>query len=344
MLSPMRQYCLMGTQTLEQIIDDAGRLPVDHDRLEDRYRGVMLGVAAGNCLGIPVEGQSASAIRRHHPDGVRDIDPAEHDRPWDDDLAQTVMVAETLLEDSELDPDRLAARFLRWSRDNGRGIGVLTRQVLDEIAAGKSAAEASLEVWEQSGWSTAGNGAVMRCAPVALRWRRSGAALVRNARASALATHYDARCEWSTVAFSAALATTLSGPTVPVDELASALEEAAGTDWAAAGVGHVVEAIRQVPQRDLQELRLDDPMDMGYTLKAMQVGLWCLMQPGELEPSLIGVVSSGGDADTNGAVSGAALGARAGAQALPPRWLRRIGRAEHLVRLADRLRSIEGND
>lgn len=339
----MRQYCLMGTQTLEQIIDDAGRLPVDPDQLEDRYRGVMLGVAAGNCLGIPVEGQSASSIRRHHPDGVRDIDPAEHDRPWDDDLAQTVMVAEAVLEDSELDPDRLAARFLRWRRDNGRGIGVLTGQVLDEIAAGKSAAEASLEVWEQSGWSTAGNGAVMRCAPVALRWRRSGAALVRNARASALATHYDARCEWSTVAFSAALATTLSGPTVPVDELASALEEAAGTDWAAEGVGHVVEAIRQVSQRDLQELRLDDPMDMGYTLKAMQVGLWCLMQPDELEPALIGVVSSGGDTDTNGAVSGAALGARAGARALPPRWLRRIGRAEHLVGLADRLRSIEGD-
>ena len=167
---------------------------------------------------------------------------------------------------------------------------------------------------------------------------------MRNARASALATHYDARCEWSTVAFSVALATTLSGRTVPVDELAAALEEAAGTDWAAAGVGHVVEAIRQVPKRGLQELRLDDPMDMGYTLKAMQVGLWCLLQPGELEPTLIGVVSAGGDADTNGAVAGAALGARAGAQALPRRWLRRIGGAEHLARLADRLLSIEGND
>ena len=168
--------------------------------------------------------------------------------------------------------------------------------------------------------------------------------MVRNARASALATHYDARCEWSTVAFSIALATTLSGRMVPVEELASALEEAAGTDWAAEGVGHVVEAVRQVPKRGLQELRLDDPMDMGYTLKAMQVGLWCLLQPGELEPTLIAVVSSGGDADTNGAVAGAALGARAGAQALPRRWLRRIGGAEHLVHLTDRLQSLEGDD
>ena len=338
----MRHYCGMGTQTLERIVDEAARQPVDPAVLENRYRGVLLGVAAGNCLGSPVEGQSASAIRRHYPDGVRDIDPAEHDRAWDDDLAQTVLVAETLIEDEEMDPDRLGARLVEWSRDNGRGIGVLTRQVLGEIAGGKSAAEASLEVWEQSGWSTAGNGAVMRCSPVALRWRRSGAALVRNARASALATHYDARCEWSTVAFSVALACILSGGDLSLDELASALEEAAGTDWAAAGVGHVVEAIREVPKRGLRELRLDDPMDMGYTLKAMQVGLWCLVERPELEQGLIAVVSFGGDADTNGAVAGAALGACAGADELPRRWLRRIGGADYLAQLADRLHSLSG--
>jgi ADP-ribosylglycohydrolase len=127
-----------------------------------------------------------------------------------------------------------------------------------------------------------------------------------------------------------------------LEELASALEEAAGTDWAAAGVGHVVEAIREVPKRGLRELRLDDPMDMGYTLKAMQVGLWCLVERPELEQGLIAVVSLGGDADTNGAVAGAALGACAGAGELPRRWLRRIGGADYLVQLADRLHALAG--
>jgi ADP-ribosylglycohydrolase len=83
-------------------------------------------------------------------------------------------------------------------------------------------------------------------------------------------------------------------------------------------------------------------MDMGYTLKAMQVGLWCLVERPELEQGLTAVVSFGGDADTNGAVAGAALGACAGADELPRRWLRRIGGADYLAQLADRLHSLSG--
>jgi ADP-ribosylglycohydrolase len=38
------------------------------------------------------------------------------------------------------------------------------------------------------------------------------------------------------------------------------------------------------------------------------------------EAALIDVVNRGGDADTNGAITGALLGARHGAAAIPDRW------------------------
>ena len=67
----------------------------------------------------------------------------------------------------------------------------------------------------------------------------------------------------------------------------------------------------------------------GYTVLTTQVGFWAAAQPGALEDVLLAVVNEGGDADTNGAVAGALLGAKHGLDAIPQRWLDRIrGRAE----------------
>ncbi len=327
----------MGTEALEEIVDEAASRGADGSSLMTRYRTVILGVAVGNALGIPMEGESRGAIRKRWPEGVTEIAPEELHRPWDDDLAQTVLLAQASLRTEDLNLEYLAQEFVRWRDENGRGIGQLTRDVIEEFAAGRPALEAARIVWERSGWSTAGNGAVMRCAPVALRHRRSGAALVRNARTSALVTHYDARCQWSTVVVDVALAAALSDGPPDVERLAVATEDIGARDGEAAALAQLVEAIRATSGAALEDLELDDPMDMGYTLKAMQVALWCLQQHDGFEAVVAGVVAAGGDTDTNGAVAGAALGARTTPDAIPERWLEKVPRTEELVGLADQL-------
>jgi ADP-ribosylglycohydrolase len=323
----------MTTKGLEDIVDAVGGAAP----ARERYRGVMLGLAAGNCLGLPVEGQSHHWIRRHHPGGVRDVDPAERERPWDDDVAHSLIVAEALLSTQDVNPDDIGRRLVVWRDQNGRGIGQLNAEVIAEIASGRPVLEAARVVWERSGWSSAGNGAVMRCAPVALRHRRSGAALVRNARLSARVTHHDARCEWSTVVVDVSLAVALAGGTPDLDELATATERVAEGEAEPAVVDQVVDAIREARDADLEGLELDDPMDMGYTLKAMQVALWCCRQEGSFEDIVSDVVTAGGDADTNGSVAGAVMGARATSEAIPRRWIEALPASAQLVELADRL-------
>jgi ADP-ribosyl-[dinitrogen reductase] hydrolase len=156
-----------------------------HSQAELRraYHGAMLGLAVGNALGAPVEGAPGELVRRRFPDGVRDISHHERERPWDDDVAQAVLLAEALLANGSLDLDDLAARLLEWFRAGGRGIGWLTHQVVTRLAAGGPAAEAARRAWEDSGRSAAGNGAVMRCAPVALRWRQDPERLLSEALA-----------------------------------------------------------------------------------------------------------------------------------------------------------------
>jgi ADP-ribosylglycohydrolase len=334
----------MPTLALEKLVDEASEAHVDAEVLRDRYRGVILGVAVGNALGIPAEGESQHAIRRHWPQRLTDIDAAELDRPWDDDLAQTVVLGDALLRTADLNPDYFAQQLVRWSRDNGRGIGLLTRDVIAELEAGSPALSAARAVWERSGWSTAGNGAVMRCSPVALRCRTSGAQLVRSARTSCLVTHYDGRCEWSTVAVAVTLAIALAGAVPDIGRLAEALDEVEDRDGEAPVVEQVVEAVRPVASASLEDLQLDDPMDMGYTLKAMRVALWCAVADDDLESVLIAVVNAGGDADTNGAVAGAVMGARRGASAIPARWIERVADVDRLTALADDLLEASARD
>jgi ADP-ribosyl-[dinitrogen reductase] hydrolase len=318
-------------EELEQALDAAAATAARRSPAlpRGRYRGVLLGLAVGNALGLPVEGRPPAWIRDQYPEGLREIDRHERERPWDDDLAQTVILAEMLAEHGELDLEALAASLVRWADENGRGIGSLTHAVITELAAGAPPSVAARQVWERGGGTAAGNGAVMRCAPVALRWRHSGRQLVEQTWRSAIVTHADPRCPWSAVALNAALALALQDEPVDLERLAHWMDDAGAPPTVGA-------AIRGVVESTLDALALDDSA-MGYTLKAMQVGLWCLVQPADFEDVLVAVVNAGGDTDTNGAVAGAVMGSRVGLSGIPARWLENIRDTDRIVELADAL-------
>jgi ADP-ribosyl-[dinitrogen reductase] hydrolase len=297
--------------------------------LRDRYRGTLLGLAVGNTLGLPVESWPSREIRRRYPQGIREIDPLELKLPWDDDLAQAVILAEAILEHDTLRNDDLAARLTGWFESNGRGMGSQTRAVLNALRQGMLPSEAAQFVWERDGGQPAGNGAVMRCAPVAMRWPRDRKKLLEETENSSRITHHDPRCSWSAFAINLAVADALKGTTASIESIANTMEGAA--------VGpHTLQAVRGVAGRTLERLRLDGTA-IGFTLKAMQAGLWCLEHAEDFEESLVMVIQAGGDTDTNGAVAGAILGALHGASSIPERWTAHVANADRLISLADRL-------
>ena len=76
---------------------------------------------------------------------------------------------------------------------------------------------------------------------------------------------------------------------------------------------------------------------IGHTVLALQCGLWAAVTELDFETALRGIIESGGDTDTNGAVAGAVLGARYGASAIPQRWLECIPERQRIQSLADNL-------
>ena len=310
------------------------------DLLADRARGLMLGLAVGNLLGLPMEGDSYRSIERRYPNGVVDIDPREAHMSMDDDLAQAVDLGETLLEGSDY-VNAFADRLVSWRRENGRGIGITTSAVIGELEEGRGVPEAARVLYERN--PIAPNGGVMRCAPIALARVRQPELLISDSAATCVVTHYASTCQWSCIIINALISCLLRGVEPDLSALlaASSADGAPAMLKAATGDGiptEVLEAIAATTpvQSDPSWLKQDQCL-IGHTLICLQAGLWAAVTRLDFEMALRGIIEGGGDTDTNGAVTGAVLGARYGASAIPQRWLDCIPQRGRIERLVDDL-------
>ncbi|MDE2717253.1 MAG: ADP-ribosylglycohydrolase family protein [Chloroflexota bacterium] len=308
--------------------------------LRDRARGVMLGLAVGNLLGLPMEGRSYREIDRWYPEGVRDIDPREVRRPMDDDLAQAVDLGEALLGGGDY-VGEFGRRLVAWRRENGRGIGITTDRVIGVLEAGHRPPDAARIAYE--GHPIAPNGGVMRCAPVALARIREPELLVRDSAATCVVTHYAPTSQWSCIVINAVIALLLKGIEPGLSALIAAASEDGCPDMLGAALrdgipSDVLESIASgVPvEEECSWLRRDQKL-IGHTLIALQAGLWAAVTPLGFEEALRQVVEAGGDTDTNGAVAGAVLGARYGASGIPKRWTDVVPERDRIEGVADGL-------
>lgn len=286
-------------------------METEQGTLADRYAGVLLGSACGDALGGPVEFLAREDIAVRHPEGVKEfigggwlnLAPGE----VTDDTQQTLILCDALTQ-SGLDLDRFAAGLSAWFASKPKDVGNTTRIALEALAAGTAPLQAgAVAVAARGADRSASNGAVMRCAPVALRFRRDPAALVRASLDSAIVTHAESRASWATVAVNQAIVHLLDGG--PVGMVVSAA--IAGVEIPA-----VCEAIEGAAIRDRLAIRAS-----GFVLETLQASFWSLLHTDSARGAIETAVSFGEDADSTGAVTGALAGAAYGAKALPESWL-----------------------
>lgn len=310
-----------------------GTVSVREPSLAERYSGCLLGLACGDALGGPFEFCSRDAIAAQYPNGPRDFVGGGwlHLAPGEvtDDTQMALALARSCTAQG-LEMDRVAAEFVAWYRSNPKDIGGTTCDALARLASGRSWQEAGDETQRAAGpRGAAGNGSVMRCAPVALRFRRDRQALVQASVDSSRVTHADPRCVWGAVAVNQAIAHLLDGGSI-ADVPCAAVE---GTDEPA-----VRQAILHAAKTDVREIRAG-----GYVLDTIRAAFWCLLQNDGLEEVVVAAVSLGDDADTTGAVAGALAGAAYGVNAIPRRWVDRVEHRAELEQLAATLLTWAGH-
>ncbi len=278
------------------------------DSALDRSIGALLGLAVGDALGAPFEGRERDSYPRsteYASGGVGSVSPGA----WTDDTAMAICLAEALLTRGEIDERDLLERFLRWYRTGensctGQAVGIspTTRAVLETFER-SSRVDAALEI------GNAGNGCIMRLAPVAIFHRRSQAEARRSALRQARVTHAAAE----------ALAA------------ASTLAEVLVVGLRTGDPGAVLSASRA----DHRDKKRDQISSAPRAVDTLEAALWCVARASSFEDALIEAVNLGGDTDTIGAVAGQVAGAIFGASAIPVRWLGSLhscGRLEDLAR------------
>ena len=155
----------------------------------DRYRGAMLGLAVGDALGAAVEFKSPGTfepVTGMRGGGPHPIEPGD----WTDDTSMALCLAESLVECRGFEPADQMRRYVRWWRDGylssiGRcfDIGGTTRSALTRFESDGEPYSGSTDP------GAAGNGSLMRLAPVPLAFAGDLAAVERYAADSSRTTH-----------------------------------------------------------------------------------------------------------------------------------------------------------
>ncbi|HRI68121.1 MAG TPA: ADP-ribosylglycohydrolase family protein [Polyangium sp.] len=306
-------------------------------------RGTLLGLAIGDAFGTTLEFKACEApmfptlATGPHVDmtggGPFSVEPGQ----VTDDSQMAACLAASLKQHRRFHPTDVAQRYVAWMA-HAFDIGNLTHASLAMIQRGVSIGEASRRAWIHSNKQSAGNGSLMRIAPIAVAFADDPEARRMAALADSAITHYDPRCRLACAAYCAALAEAGAGRCDPLAMHAAALKE---LDDAALTLINLVptdgpdtERAREALVGDLELAKRDDPglykadihihRSQGFVRVAFRLAFWELLHVPTFEAALLDTVNRGGDADTNGAIVGALFGARFGESALPGAWVTRV--------------------
>ena len=288
----------------------------------------MLGLAVGDALGAPLEGSAPTEARRAVEAGEVDMSGGGRGwRPgeWTDDTAMALMLAESIAEHGLLDVEDLVSRYIPWADGDPKGIGFITGAALRGARDADDARAKARACHEKSGL-TAGNGTVMRAAPIGLACSSTEEA-TRAAREDAKLTHFDPAAASASAALCAAIVAIADG----ADPVAAA-EAETGTH---PKLSQVVGAVREHHEEPVRSVA--GSPEAGTCWATLGVALFALTSFEDYESGVLWAIGVGGDTDTNAAVSGALLGARHGVEAIPQGWLTPLHERERIERAAKAL-------
>src|SRR5687768_9717076 len=309
------------------------------DTMRDRVRGALIGLAVGDAVGTTVEFKppgTFAPVTDMVGGGPFGLKPGE----WTDDTSMALCLAESLIECGGFDARDQMTRYVRWWREGhlsstGRcfDIGNTTRAALARFERTGDPLAGSTSP------NAAGNGSLMRLAPMAMFYAQRPEEGIRLCGESSRTTHgareaVDA-CRYfgglligvMNGASKAELLTTVYSPVPGLWErepLAPKIAEVAGGSFA---------------RRSPPEIA-----GTGYVVKSLEAALWAFATTDNYKDGCLAAVNLGDDADTTAAIYGQIAGAHYGESAIPREWREQIALASVIDGYADSLATASQHD
>ena len=298
---------------------------------QSRYRGCLLGLAAGDARGTTLEFTPPSQvvpITDMVGGGPFGLEPGQ----WTDDTSMALCLATSLVEQG-FDPADQMERYVRWKREGywsstGRcfDIGNTVTRALSHFSRTGDPFAGSTDPW------SAGNGSLMRLAPVPMFFAPRFEDAVSHSAEMSRTTHGATEAVDACRYYAALLVAALGGAS-KADFLATPFEPTPGF-WDDAPLAPKVAAVAagSFLEKEPPAIR-----GTGYVVEAMEAALWAFATTDTFEAGALRAVNLGDDADTTGAIYGQLAGAHYGEAAIPAAWRDRLAYRTDIALLAEAL-------
>ncbi len=281
----------------------------------DRYLGCLVGLAVGDALGTTLEFKAPGSFKPITDivgDGPFGLKPGQ----WTDDTSMALCLAESLIERKGFDPVDQLRRYVRWYRE---GILSSTGKCFDI----GTTIRAALIHFEKTGAPycevddpyAAGNGSIMRLAPVPMFYARNPEEAINRSKESSCTTHGARTCGDACRYFGALLVGALQG--VSKEVLLSDYYCPIPGYWERHPLG---EEIDEIASGSFKHKNPPQILGSGYVVKSLEAALWAFYHSNSFKEGALMAVNLGNDADTTGAVYGQIVGAHYGYEGIPEEW------------------------
>jgi ADP-ribosylglycohydrolase len=300
--------------------------------IEDRFYGALLGLAVGDALGAPVEFKppgSFEPVTDFASGGPHNLKTGE----WTDDTSLALCSAESLINCQGFDAQHQMQNFLKWYQEgylsvNGTcfDIGNTTREALEDYEkTGNPYSGPSHEM-------SAGNGSLMRIAPIALFYFSDTQEALEFARLSSSTTHQHPLAIQSCQYLTGLISGALQG--VSKEKLLSSDYSPLKNYWEE---NPMQEELREVFEGSFKTKNPPEIRGRGYVVKSLEAALWAFYNSTNFKEGALLAVNLGEDADTTGAIYGQLAGAYYARSGIPDKWINNLAQKEMIEKLVEGL-------
>ena len=296
---------------------------------EAHFKGCLVGLAVGDAVGTTVEFKSPGSfapVTDMVGGGPFGLQPGE----WTDDTSMALCLAESLLTCGMFDAHDQMERYVRWWQkghlsSNGRcfDIGLTVRTALSVfLKTGEPFAGSTDPL-------TAGNGSLMRLAPIPLFFAADPALAISLSAESSRTTHGTRTCLDACRYFGALVLGAIHG--VDKQILLSARYSPVAGLW---DDKPLCPEINQVACGSFKDKAPPAIVGSGYVVQALEAALWAFYRSSNFREGCLLAVNLGNDADTTAAIYGQIAGAYYGFNDIPASWREQLVHKDIIIRFA----------
>lgn len=308
--------------------------------MKDRILGGIIGLGAGDAVGVPVEFRGRDVLQRDPVTDMRGF--GTYNQPpgtWSDDTSMTLCLLDSL--SSGLDYTDIMEKFRLWFVE-GRytpygevfGVGRTTRGAITRFIGGMPALESGGDAEQDNG-----NGSLMRILPLVFYLQNmfggnffKNEAAVRIIHNVSSLTHAHKQSRIACGVYLSFAGTLLSGM-----RLRDAFDLAVARAWEYyeqhGEYAAELQKFRRLAGSGFKNIPEPAIKSGGYVLDTLEAAVWCLLNTDSYEECVLKAVNLGEDTDTVAAVAGGLAGIYYGIDGIPEKWKNQLAKLDYIESL-----------